>query len=122
MTSNRLATKSEKGVKINDYDIATLSINSLHSRFISSLSYFANTQAVASKLHGVEVDIKIIKRKGDPIMPAPDVGNIFGEIICDGKTRCSAYKHDKHILSNKSNDTKVPHSDNHCEKSECVTV
>lgn len=24
-------------------------------------------QAVAAKLHGVEVDIKIIKRKGDPI-------------------------------------------------------
>lgn len=117
MTSTRLATL-RKGVKINDYDIAILPINSL-SHFISSLSY---TQAVASKLHGVEVDIKIIKRKGDPIMPTPDVGNIFGEIICDGKTRCSAYKQEKRILSNKNNDTKVPHSDNHCEKSECLCV
>jgi hypothetical protein len=64
------------------------------------------------------VDIKIIKRKGDPIITAPDVGNSFGEIKCDGKTRCSANKHEKRIISNK-NDTKVPHSDKHCEKSEC---
>jgi hypothetical protein len=28
-------------------------------------------QAVASKLHGVEVDIKIVKRKGDLIDPEP---------------------------------------------------
>ena len=82
------------------------------------------TQAVASKLHGVEVDIKIIKRKGDPIItaaPTPDVGNTFNEINCDGKTRCSAYKQEKRINDNTNsnkNDTKVPHSDNRCEKSE----
>jgi hypothetical protein len=31
---------------------------------------------VASKLHGVEVDIKIIKRKGDPIDPEPSNRNV----------------------------------------------
>lgn len=30
-----------------------------------------NQKAVASKLHGVDVDIKIIKRKGDPLNPQP---------------------------------------------------
>lgn len=69
------------------------------------------------------MDIKIIKRKGDPIISAaaaaapamPDAGDSFGEINCDGKTRCSAYKQKN---SKANNDTKVPHSDNRCEKSE----
>lgn len=78
-------------------------------------------QAVASKLHGVEVDIKIIKRKGDPIITAvPDVGDSFSEINGDGKTRCSAYKNINN--KNTNNDTKVPHSDNRCEKSTFINL
>lgn len=33
----------------------------------SLISYISRSQAVASKLHGVEVEIDIVKRKGEPI-------------------------------------------------------
>jgi hypothetical protein len=48
---------------------------------------------VASKLHGVEVDIKIIKRKGDPL---DDITN--GDITRKNLANCK----NKNITSEKS--------------------
>jgi hypothetical protein len=62
------------------------------------------------------VDIKIIKRKGDPIITAQDAESncTLGEIKSDRK-RCGGYKYDKNI---NNNDTQVLDSDRRCEKSE----
>lgn len=80
-----------------------------------SFSYSSTPQAVASKLHGVEVDIKIIKHKGDPITvnSDADADNIYGHED-DNIIRCnSTSKYDTAI--NKNIEKQVP--DNLCEKS-----
>lgn len=70
-------------------------------------------QAVASKLHDVEVDIKVIKRKGDPI-------NLSQTIDVDNngnKSDPEKPNNDKKNCTTKSYDTnniKVPSSDS-CE-------
>ncbi|KAL7028069.1 hypothetical protein ACKWTF_005710 [Chironomus riparius] len=78
-------------------------------------------KAVASKLHGVEVDIKIIKRKGDPIMPTSDAENNFSPEDVnsnDNMILCNATnKYDITINNNNNNkniEIQVP--DNRCEK------
>lgn len=79
-------------------------------------------QAVASKLHGVEVDIKIIKRKGDPIISTLDAENnckyFEAQQMKVDKRNCAGNKHDtnnQHI--NNNNITQVPSNDSLCEKS-----
>ncbi|KAG5681351.1 hypothetical protein PVAND_010795 [Polypedilum vanderplanki] len=60
-------------------------------------------KAVASKLHGVEVDIKIIKRKGDPIMlvAARDAENNCTLGDNDSKTLCNVTnKYDSNNINN----------------------
>jgi hypothetical protein len=82
-------------------------------------------QAVASKLHGVEVDIKIIKRKGDPIVPAVDAENNYAledvnsndNMILSNATN----KYDITINNNNNNtniEIQVP--ENRSEKSESL--
>lgn len=79
-------------------------------------------QAVASKLHGVEVDITIIKRKGDPI-----ISTLAGESNCKNfeaqpakgdKRKCTTNIYDAsiHNNSNNNNKTQVPSNDSLCGK------
>lgn len=80
-------------------------------------------QAVASKLHGVEVDIKIIKRKGDPIISTPDVeNNCKAQQVKNDKRSCPTNKYDTNIHCNNnssnSNNTQVPSNDSLCGKCE----
>jgi hypothetical protein len=71
-------------------------------------------QAVASKLHGVEVDIKIIKRKGDPLIVARDAENNCTPE--DNITRlCGTNKHDSNRINN-NGEIQVPEI--RCEQSE----
>lgn len=74
-----------------------------------------NFQAVASKLHGVDVDIKIIKRKGDPLYPIDD--NI---IIKDNNN--SRKEKSLHHQENKNSDdatATVENGNNNNNVSEC---
>lgn len=82
-----------------------------------------HVQAVASKLHGVEVDIKIIKRKGDPIASSTDVENSCkAQQVKNEKKSCPANKYDTNIHSNNNsssnNNTQVPSNDSLCGKCE----
>lgn len=65
-------------------------------------------QAVASKLHGVEVDIKIIKRKGDPIVSTLDAENNCKYYEPQQTRNCTGNKYDTNINNNNNNNTQVP--------------
>ena len=64
-----------------------------------------HVQAVASKLHGVEVDIKIIKRKGDPIISL-DAENNCKYFETQQTRNCTANIFDTNV--NNNNNTQVP--------------
>lgn len=79
---------------------------------------------MASKLHGVEVDITIIKRKGDPIISTPDAENnckyFDAQQMKTDKRNCTTTKYDAHSISNNNNNnnTQVPPKDSLCGKCE----
>lgn len=79
---------------------------------------------MASKLHGVEVDIKMIKRKGDPIISTPDAENnckYFDAQPGETTRNCTPGKYDtninNNINNNNNNNTQVPSKDSLCGKS-----
>jgi hypothetical protein len=79
---------------------------------INTISHFttlSSVQAVASKLHGVEVDIKIIKRKGDPIEAGVDAENNCKYHELQQTRNCTTNKFDTNINNNNNNNnTQVP--------------
>lgn len=85
---------------------------------------------MASKLHGVEVDIKIIKRKGDPIISENDSekGYKYSEQQLTSENRnCAGNKHAVnkfHINNNNSINTKsqMPSKDSLSGTSEYLSM
>ena len=65
------------------------------------------------------MDIKIIKRKGDPINPTFDADNncnyYESEKLKNDKRNCTTSKYDTNVQNN--NNTKVPSNDSLCGKS-----
>lgn len=83
--------------------------------FLSRFIYFL--QAVASKLHGVEVDIQIIKRKGEPIEPTIDIENnckyIESQQVTSEMKNCTINTNDTNVNNNNIHQaTEVPSNEN----------
>lgn len=81
---------------------------------------------MASKLHGVEVEIKIIKRKGDPIISETDIGenckHSEQQTAVDKNNRtCNKYNTRNLHVNNSNNNTQVHLEDNSSlnEESKC---